>query len=70
MKKTYELPEDLIKSVRQLSGVKSKKIAIIVALEEYVRTALVKSLLSRVHSKNGFGISHSQLRKNRNRNEY
>lgn len=65
MRNTYELPEELIDKVRELSGAKSKKGAIVVALEEYIKAAQVKSLLNRINSKKGFGLTHSKLRKMR-----
>lgn len=63
MRNTYELPEELIEKVRKLSGAKSKKGAIVVALEEYIRANHVKSLLNRINRKQGFGITHTALQK-------
>lgn len=41
----YELPEDVLQNVRALSGASSKRAAIIIALNEYIRKKKIEKLI-------------------------
>ena len=42
----YELPDDALSQVRQLSGAKSKKEAIVIALHDYIRKKKLEKLIA------------------------
>lgn len=65
MKSTYEIPDKLIEEVRLLSKSTSKKKAIVVALEEYIKMARRKMLVRRISDGAGFTLSLADLRKMR-----
>lgn len=65
MKTTYEIPDDIIEEVKILSKSKTKKKAIVVALEEYIKMARRKMLIDRISSGVDFGLSLSDLKKMR-----
>ncbi len=65
MKTTYEIPDDIIEEVKILSKSKTKKKAIVVALEEYIKMARRKMLIDRISTGADFGLSLSDLKKMR-----
>ena len=45
MRTTVDLPEDLLRSVQELTGAKTRKDALIIALEDYRRRRRLERLL-------------------------
>jgi hypothetical protein len=65
MRTTFDLSEDLIEEVRELTGAKTKKRAIVIALEEFIKNARRAALRERLRQKKGFGLSAADLEKMR-----
>lgn len=69
MKTTYEIPDDIIEEVKILSKSKTKKKAIVIALEEYIKMARRKMLIDRISNGMDFALSFSDLKKMRKVNK-
>lgn len=64
-KANFDLPEDTLKKVCQLSGSKTKKQAIVIALDAYIQQKKIEALISK-KGKISLNWTKSSLRKYRN----
>lgn len=65
MRTTIEIDNDLLKEVMEKSGAKSKKIAIVTAMKDYLRLKKREELKSLIGNYDEFSLDHKDLRKMR-----
>jgi Arc/MetJ family transcription regulator len=66
MRTTIDLNDDLLKEVMKKSGAKTKKSAIVTAMEDYLKLKSREELKNLVGSYDEFGLDHKDLKKMRN----
>lgn len=65
MRTTFDINDDLLKRVMKASNAKTKKAAIVIALEEYLRNKRRASLRDMIGKYNEFALSLRDLEKMR-----
>lgn len=63
MRSTIELPDDLIRAAMELTGLRTKRAVVVLALEELVRQQRVSRLLALFGK--GFGLTQDDLERMR-----
>jgi len=65
MRTTFEINEELLRAVMEVSKAKTKKGAIVIALKEYLRAKRREELKDMIGSYDEFGLSLEDLEKMR-----
>jgi Arc/MetJ family transcription regulator len=65
MRTTIDIDDDLISEVMKISGIKTKKKAVLVALREYLRYKKIEELKSLIGNYDSFDLNLDDLKKMR-----
>jgi len=65
MRTTIDIDDDLISEVMKISGIKTKKKAVLVALKEYLRYKKIEELKSLIGNYDSFDLNLDDLKKMR-----
>lgn len=64
MRRTLDIPDDLLEDAQKLSGLKTKKEVVVAALEHFVRRRRIDRLRARI-GKGNFNLTYDDLREMR-----